>query len=161
MRGTDGGATVDVRYVLRLLALVFALSANGANCQSSVSSTRPAPGVQQHFVCNPGYSVELCRRRWRCCGACSAGIPANWLGEWTWVLVRSEDWKPMKRRLRLDPDSPAFSYLGARRTFLEETLVASGARTERRADQALVQQHRRPAGARGKPRAWTCVVPRT
>jgi hypothetical protein len=49
--------------------------------------------------------------------------PANWLGEWTWVLVRSEDWKPMKRRLRLDPDSPAFSYLGARRTFLEEALV--------------------------------------
>jgi hypothetical protein len=134
MRGTDGGAAVDVRYVLRLLALVFALFANAANSQSSGPSPRPAPGTQTHFVCNPGYSVELCRRQMEVLRGVLGRYPANWLGEWTWVLVRSEDWKPMKRRLRLDPDSPAFSYLGARRTFIEEALVTP---VPRRSDELI------------------------
>jgi len=53
-----------------------------------------------------------------------ARYPSGTLGEWTWVLVRSQDWKPIKRRLRLDPDSPAFSFLPRRETFIEEALVA-------------------------------------
>ncbi|MGI8773366.1 MAG: hypothetical protein ACR2JE_18230 [Acidobacteriaceae bacterium] len=53
-----------------------------------------------------------------------ARYPSGTLGEWTWVLVRSGDWKPMKRRLRLDSDSPAFSFLARRETFIEEALVA-------------------------------------
>jgi hypothetical protein len=50
--------------------------------------------------------------------------PSGTLGAWTWVLVRSGDWKPMKRRLRLDPDSSAFSFLPRRETFIEEALIA-------------------------------------
>jgi hypothetical protein len=124
MRGTDGGAAVDVRYLSGVVVLAFALAAKAANCQSNVSSARPAPGVQQHFICNNGYPVELCRRQMEVLRGVLGRYPAGWLGEWTWVLVRSEDWKPMKRQLRLDPDSPAFSFLAARRTFIEQTLVA-------------------------------------
>jgi hypothetical protein len=115
---------VDVRYVPGLAALVFALSASAANCQSSGPSAKPAPGVQPHLVCNAGYSAELCRRQTEVLRGVLARYPTGALGEWTWVLVRSEDWKPMKRRLLRDPDSPAFTVLRDRRTFIEEALVA-------------------------------------
>lgn len=36
--------------------------------------------------------------------------------------MRSEDWKPILRRVRRDPDSPAFTILEKRQTFLEEPL---------------------------------------
>jgi hypothetical protein len=124
MRGTDGGAAVDVRYVPRLLALVFVFSASAANCQSREPVSSPEPGAQPHFVCNAGYSAELCRRQTEVLRGVLARYPSGALGEWTWVLVRSKDWKPMKRRLRRDPDSPAFTILRARRTFIEEALIA-------------------------------------
>lgn len=115
---------MDVRYLSGVVVLVFALAANTANCQSSRVSTSVAPEAQQHFVCNTGYSTELCRRQMEVLRGVLGRYPVPGLGEWTWVLVRSEDWKPMKRRLRLDPDSPAFSYLARRETFVEEALVA-------------------------------------
>ena len=36
--------------------------------------------------------------------------------------MRSQDWKPISRTLRLNPDSPAFTALEPRETFLEEAL---------------------------------------
>ena len=48
------------------------------------------------------------------------------LGDWTWILVRSQDWKPILRRVGRDPDSPAFTILEKRRTFLEEALFNAG-----------------------------------
>jgi len=52
----------------------------------------------------------------------AAGVPLEELGPWTWVLVRSQDWKPISRMLRLNPESPAFTALEPRETFLEEAL---------------------------------------
>jgi hypothetical protein len=124
MRGTDGGASVAFQCLPGVVVVAFALFANATNSQSSGPSPRYAPGTQAHFVCNTGYSAELCRQQMEVLRGVLGRYPAGWLGEWTWVLVRSEDWKPMKRRLRLDPDSPAFSYLAARETFIEEALVA-------------------------------------
>ena len=46
------------------------------------------------------------------------------LGEWTWVLVRSSDWKEIKAVRGLDPNSPAFTYYEKRETFLEEAMLA-------------------------------------
>jgi hypothetical protein len=54
---------VAFRYLPGVVALAFAFVANAANCQSRGASARPAPGVQPHFVCNTGYSAELCRRQ--------------------------------------------------------------------------------------------------
>ena len=38
--------------------------------------------------------------------------------------MRSDDWTPILRRVGLDPDSPAFTILEKRQTFLEEALFA-------------------------------------
>jgi hypothetical protein len=48
---------------------------------------------------------------------------ADRLGDWTWVLVKSDDWKELQRQHRMDPDSPAFTVLDRRETFFEEALV--------------------------------------
>jgi len=47
------------------------------------------------------------------------------LGQWRWVLVRSEDWGPILRRVGRDADSPAFTVLENRATFLEEALFVA------------------------------------
>lgn len=46
------------------------------------------------------------------------------LGGWTWVLVKSDDWKALQLAHRMDPDSPAFTVLDRRETFFEEALVS-------------------------------------
>jgi hypothetical protein len=53
-----------------------------------------------------------------------AKYPTEVLGEWTWVLVRSQDWKPLIKMLGLNADSPAFNCLETKTTFIEEALVA-------------------------------------
>jgi len=52
-----------------------------------------------------------------------ANYPVAQLGSWTWILVRSEDWKAILLPRGLDPDSPAFTYYPKRETFIEEALV--------------------------------------
>lgn len=53
-----------------------------------------------------------------------AKYPATDLGEWTWVLVRPEDWRRILLDRGFSPDSsPAFSILSHRETFLEGALV--------------------------------------
>src|SRR5262249_15459548 len=49
---------------------------------------------------------------------------ADALGEWSWVLVRSDDWKRILLDRGFDPNNPAFSYLPQRETFLDASLVA-------------------------------------
>jgi hypothetical protein len=49
--------------------------------------------------------------------------PVEALGEWTWVLVRTEDWKHLLSERRFDSNHPAFSYLPKRETFLDGALV--------------------------------------
>ena len=46
------------------------------------------------------------------------------LGEWTWVLVASSDWKAFQRSHLLNPDGPAFTYYEGKETFLEEALLS-------------------------------------
>jgi hypothetical protein len=46
------------------------------------------------------------------------------LGAWTWVLVKSADWKGILLSRGLNADSPAFTVLEKRQTFLEEALFA-------------------------------------
>ena len=49
--------------------------------------------------------------------------PVDALGEWTWVLVRPEDWKRILSERKFDLNNPAFSYLPKRETFFDGTLV--------------------------------------
>lgn len=79
----------------------------------------------QRFVCNIGYTPEKCHKDMAVLRRTLAKYPVAQLGAWTWILVRSEDWKPTVMPRGLDPDSPAFTYYPKRETFIEEALVAN------------------------------------
>jgi len=83
---------------------------------------RPAPA--QQFVCNAGYVQKQCDEEMAVLRKALANYRAYELGEWTWVLVCSEDWKVILLASRLSPGVPALTLVGARTTFFEEALVA-------------------------------------
>lgn len=76
----------------------------------------------QEFHCHTGYSLAQCQNDILKLKSVLARYPIEGLGLWTWVLVQSQDWKPISQRLRLNPDSPAFTAVDQRETFLEEAL---------------------------------------
>jgi hypothetical protein len=90
-----------------------------------LAAARPQVEVSlQHFVCSRGYTVEKCYKEVAVLRNALAKYPTAQIGEWTWILVRSEDWKAIVMPRGLDPDSPAFTYSAKRETFIEEALVA-------------------------------------
>jgi len=91
--------------------------------QTKPSPSPAANGAQQRFVCNTGYTLEECRAHIALLKVALAKYPATDLGDWTWVLVRSADWKAILLPRGLDPDSPAFTFYPKRETFIEEALV--------------------------------------
>jgi hypothetical protein len=109
----------------RLAVLVSVLAAAfNVMCQERSTVEQGDSGkVVQHFACNSGYTVEMCRAQIAILRAALAPYHPERLGEWTWVLVRSEDWRPILRRVGKDPDSPIFTILEKRQTFVEEGLL--------------------------------------
>jgi hypothetical protein len=92
--------------------------------------SQPRTGVEpyrstptQQFVCNTGYKQKECNEETVVLRKALANYPLAQLGNWTWILVRSEDWKAIKLLRGLDPDSPAFTFYPKRETFIEEALV--------------------------------------
>jgi len=77
----------------------------------------------QQFVCNTGYKQKECNEETVVLRKALANYPVAQLGNWTWILVRSEDWKAIKLLRGLDPNSPAFTFTPKRETFIEEALV--------------------------------------
>jgi hypothetical protein len=108
---------------------------SGANdgIRSSLVAARPSQprtGVEpyrstptQQFVCNTGYKQKECNEETVVLRKALANYPVAQLGNWTWILVRSKDWKAIKLLRGLDPDSPAFTFIAKRETFIEEALV--------------------------------------
>jgi len=95
-------------------SLDFALSA----------ATTTAGFSEQEFHCHTGYPLAQCQQDILQLKSVLIHYPIHALGHWTWVLVLSQDWKPISRGLRLNPDSPAFTALEPRETFLEEALFS-------------------------------------
>ena len=96
-------------------------------CTFSVESLAGETKVehaQQHFVCNIGYTPQECQVAITLLKKALAPYPAETLGEWKWVLVRTEDWKQILAVRGFDSDRPAFSYLPRRETFFDGSLVA-------------------------------------
>jgi hypothetical protein len=77
----------------------------------------------QHFVCSRDYKAESCYKDVAVLRRTLGKYPRAQIGEWTWILVRSKDWKAIVIPRGLDPDSPAFTYSSKRQTFIEEALV--------------------------------------
>jgi hypothetical protein len=86
------------------------------------TSQRERHGAQ-HFFCNTGYSLDACLSQLAVLKTVLATLPKESIGEWTWVLVRSRDWKSTTKTLGLSTHSPAFTCLETRTTFIEEALV--------------------------------------
>ena len=91
---------------------------------SAPNVVQPATLTGQEFHCHTGYPLAQCRKDILQLKNMLMHYPVERLGHWTWVLVRSQDWKAISRTLQLNPMSPAFSALEPRETFLEEALFA-------------------------------------
>ena len=92
--------------------------------QPSASASPKDEATLPRFVCDAGYTLERCNQDISVLRRALQKYPVAQLGNWTWVLVRSQDWKAILLPRGLNPDSPAFSYLEKRVTFIEEALVA-------------------------------------
>jgi hypothetical protein len=83
-----------------------------------------APAAPQHFVCNTGYTARECHEQMSVLRPLLEKYGAGHLGDWTWVLVKSQDWKAIQLLHGMDPESPAFTVLNRRVTFFEEALLS-------------------------------------
>ena len=107
-----------------IVSLWMLPTAGQTAAESAKPETERAVPSSQEFHCHTGYSVAQCQKDILELKKVLAHYPIEGLGHWTWVLVRSQDWKPISQMLRLNPDSPAFTALEPRETFLEEALFA-------------------------------------
>jgi hypothetical protein len=107
--------------ILTVMPFVFSAYPLAAQTNGNASAQKQAP--KQHFACNVGYTPRECQVATTVLRKALARYPADALGEWTWVLVRTEDWKQLLSERRFDLNNPAFSYLPKRETFLDAALV--------------------------------------
>jgi hypothetical protein len=90
-----------------------------------LAAARPQDkAVLQRFVCSRDFTVDKCYKDVAVLRSTIAQYGVAQIGEWTWILVRSEDWKAIVVPRGLDLGSPAFTYSAKRETFIEEALVA-------------------------------------
>jgi hypothetical protein len=109
---------------LCLLAVTFPARIRGQS-EYQLNVVRPKPGSpgDQQFLCAAPYTPSECEKQIAILQASLHRYHAEKLGQWTWVLIRSEDWKSILTQLHLEPNSPAFSHLEMRQTFFEEVLL--------------------------------------
>jgi len=112
-----GYRSVFVLLTSVLTVMPFVFSAYPLAAQTNGNAPK------QHFACNVGYTPRECQVAATVLRKALARYPVDALGKWTWVLVRTEDWKQLLSERKFDSDSPAFSYLPKRDTFLDGALV--------------------------------------
>jgi hypothetical protein len=119
---------VQGKLKLRISVLIFTCAIQLAASQvlpaEDIGKAGSVSGNQPHFVCNVGYSIHQCHEQMSVLRPLLSKYGADRLGGWTWVLVKSGDWKSLQQLHGTDPSSPAFSFLSRRQTFFEEALVA-------------------------------------
>ena len=108
-----------LKNILRLLVPMALLGTSGFSAILCAQTETP----RQNFACNIGYSQQACDIATSELRKALARYPVSSLGEWTWVLVRTVDWKQALSQKRIDPNDPAFSNLTGKVTFLDGSLV--------------------------------------
>jgi hypothetical protein len=93
------------------------------DCHLKIIRTRITNQAGQQFVCVEPYAISKCENQVVILQTTLHRYRAENLGPWTWVLVHSEDWKPILERVHMDPNSPAFTILERRQTFFEDVLL--------------------------------------
>jgi hypothetical protein len=111
---------------MKLRAYLGVMSIFAAALPAEIQTTKNPrePASAQHFVCETGYSQIECDQEMAVLRKAIAKYSVPELGEWTWVLVRSERWELILRNKRFNPDVPALTDPVGRTTFFEEALVA-------------------------------------
>jgi hypothetical protein len=107
---------------LLALALPRVLEAQSAPHLDGLRMRVDTPAGQE-FFCVGRYTVAECQVQTGLLRAVLQKYDAEKLGRWTWVLIRSDDWRQLVSQLHLDPASPAFSHLEFRQTFFDEALL--------------------------------------
>src|SRR5215469_992683 len=105
-----------------LIVALFVFSAHPLGAQINARANTKTQAPAQHFACNVGYTPEECLEAARVLSKALARYPVDELGEWRWVLVRTEDWKQILSVRGFDTNHPAFSYLPKRETFFDGAL---------------------------------------
>ena len=106
-----------------LTLMPFVLSSHPLAAQTNANATAEKQAPKQHFACNVGYTPQECQAATTVLRQALARYPVDALGEWRWVLVRTEDWKQILSVRGFNTNRPAFSYLPKRETFLDSALV--------------------------------------
>ena len=106
-----------------LMVMPFVFSAYPLAAQTNGTASAQKQASKQHFACNVGYTPRECQVATTVLRKALARYPVDALGEWTWVLVRTVDWKQILSDRKVDTNHPAFSYLPKRETFLDGALV--------------------------------------
>jgi hypothetical protein len=104
-----------------VIPFVFSAYPLAAQTNGTASAQKQAP--KQHFACTTGYAPQECQAATAVLRKALVRYPVDSLGEWTWVLVRTIDWKQFLFQRGIDPNDPAFSNLTKRVTFLDGSLV--------------------------------------
>jgi hypothetical protein len=110
-----------VRLKAYLGVAVFFVTALPSQAEITGEPQRSPPA--RHFVCDKGYTLKQCDEELVVLKKALAKYPIPDLGEWTWVLVRSEYWKLSLLTQTLNPGIPALTDTAARATFFDEALV--------------------------------------
>jgi hypothetical protein len=92
--------------------------AGAAACGQGVSK----PPLQ-HFICHTGFTAEQCQLRMTILRKVLDRYHSDRLGQWDWVLVRTNDWRALLSGRGFDTASPAFTYLPRNETFFDEALT--------------------------------------
>jgi len=109
--------------LLCTISLLLSYSMGAQDYHLTVVRSRITNQAGQNFLCVAPYTISDCEKQIVILQTILHRYQAEKLGHWTWVLVRSEDWKPILERVHMDPNSPAFSILERRQTFFEEVLL--------------------------------------
>ena len=81
----------------------------------------------QRFVCSARFTLEECKQSMSVLMKLLEKYRAASLGEWKWVLVRSEDWNHLLLARGIPSGVPAITVLGIRTTLFDEGLVTGPA----------------------------------
>ena len=106
-----------------LIGALFVFSGRPLAAQVNAHANAKTQPPAQRFACNVGYTPEECLQAETVLKKALARYPVEELGEWKWVLVRTEDWKQILSVRGFETNHPAFSYLPKRETFVDGALV--------------------------------------
>jgi hypothetical protein len=115
--------------VIAVVLSAFALAADKFESKDTkTDSPENLDAPKQRFECVGSFTAAECRQEMLILRKALDEHRASLLGEWKWVLVRSEEWKLLLLARGINPGTPALTVLAARTTLFEDALVggASG-----------------------------------